>query len=94
VGIKTYDLKEIPGRRSGSLDSEIRPYLDAINAGKAAGDGVAYPSKQEAARAATRILLRARRLLGKGDTYPGQRIWEDGNAKWFWALVPSRRRSR
>jgi hypothetical protein len=94
MAIKTYDLKDLPGRRAGSMDGEIRPYMDAINAGKAAGDGIAYASREEAARAATRTLLRARRLVGKGDTYPGQRIWQDGSGKWFWALVPSRRRSR
>ena len=94
MAVKVYDLKDIPNRRASASDAAVRPYLDAIRSGRAAGDGVAYATKKDAARASTRTLLKARRLADAGDPYPGQRIWEDRTGKWYWAIVPSKRRSR
>jgi hypothetical protein len=94
VAVKVYELKDIPSRRASASDAAIRPYLDALRAGKAAGDGVAYATRKDAARASSRTLLKARRLTEKGDPYPGQRIWEDRAGKWYWAVVPSKRRTR
>jgi hypothetical protein len=94
MAVKVYDLKDIPNRRASSADAAIRPYLDALRGGKAAGDGVAYASRADASRASLRVVLKARRLADKGDPYPGQRIWEDRSGKWYWAVVPSKRRSR
>ncbi|HLA16879.1 MAG TPA: hypothetical protein VJZ72_08250 [Candidatus Limnocylindrales bacterium] len=94
MAVKVYDLKDIPNRRASASDAAIRPYLEAIRADKAAGDGIAYATKKEASKASVRVLLKARRLADPGDPYPGQRIWEDRSGKWFWAVVPSKRRSR
>jgi hypothetical protein len=92
--VKIYELKDIPIRRASASDTAIRPYLDAIRAGKAAGDGVGYATKKDAVRASTRTLLKARRLADTRDPYPGQRVWEDPSGKWHWAVVPSKRRPR
>ncbi|HXG40392.1 MAG TPA: hypothetical protein VNJ28_05570 [Candidatus Limnocylindrales bacterium] len=89
MGIKTYDLAEIPSGRARSTDREIQPYLDALKSGKGAGDGLKYESREEAVRAAARILSRARRIARtQGGPYPGQRIWQDRDGRWLWALVP------
>ena len=89
MAVKVYDLKDIPNGRASASDATVRPYLDAIRDGKAAGDGVGYASKKEASRASTRVILKARRLADKNDPYPGQRIWEDRSGKWFWAVLAS-----
>lgn len=93
--IKVYDLAEIPAPRRRSGAGDLQPYFDALKAGRAAGDGAAYDSQADAAKAALRSVVRARRLAKGTDVpYPGTRVWQDRGGKWFWALVPSRRRSR
>jgi hypothetical protein len=91
--VKVYDLNEIPTTRRRVVRDDLARFLDAIREGKAAGDGVAYDSREEAMKAALRVVNRARRRVGPGDPYPGQRVWED-RGKWYWAIIPSQRRSR
>jgi hypothetical protein len=93
MAVKVYDLADIPTRRRRSSDAELKPYLDALKNGKGAGDGVAYGTREEAAKAVSRIVTRARRSAKELDLpYPGGRVWQDRAGKWFWAIVPSARR--
>lgn len=90
--VKVYELKEIPSRRQRASDKELEPYFEALKSGKGAGDGVAYATRDEAAKAALRLTVRARRLsAGSNLPYPGQRVWQIPGGKWYWALIPSSR---
>ena len=93
MAVKVYDLADIPNRRRRSSDAELKPYLDALKNGKGAGDGAAYGTREEAAKACSRVVTRARRSAKELDLpYPGGRVWQDRAGKWFWAIVPSARR--
>jgi hypothetical protein len=92
--VRVYDLADIPTRRGRSANAELKPYIDAVRNGKAAGDGTKYESRDAALKVAMRMVGKARRASGPGDPYPGQRVWEDRDGRWLWALVPSKRTKR
>lgn len=93
MAVKVYDLADIPTRRRRASDAELKPYLDALKNGKGAGDGTGYGTREEASKACSRVVTRARRSAKELDLpYPGGRVWQDRGGKWFWAIVPSARR--